>query len=72
MRPAAEARHTIEGLIRPWFALMTPAERAQHGALLVAMVAAQMRVYCDPETTADLFYQLADQIVAATPPGAAR
>lgn len=70
-RPANDARELIEGLIRGWFDVMTPVERAEEGAKLVGTVAAQMACHCDRETTANLFWILGDKIATSKPIGGA-
>lgn len=68
MTDAVRAREELEGLIRGWLQAITPDEREREGLKLMGFLAARLMFWAPREHVALCLYQLADGVVALTPP----
>lgn len=68
MTQAARQRAEIEGVVRAWFASMSPEDRREEGARLAGFVAARLSFFCGERPTAELLYMLADAAAAGPRP----
>lgn len=68
MTNAATRRPEIEGLIREWFQLMTPEERASEGSKLLGFVSARLAFHCERRSVAEILWTLGDQVVIGSRP----
>ena len=68
MSQASRQRTEIEGVIRAWFADMTPEDRAAEGSKMVGFLAAKLAFFCDRRSVAELLWTLGDQVVMGAAP----
>ena len=68
MSQAARQRAEIEGVLREWFAAMTPEDRALEGSKMVGFLASKLAFFCDRRSVAELLWSLGDQVVMSARP----